>query len=74
MAQVCSLLPTSVIHTTHAATAPLTPLTQEKRLMTQIHDMTRLDPLRRSASIRRIHQEQEAQRSTYYPDYVTIDT
>ena len=73
MDHVRSLLPTSIVHTTHVDTAPVAALPQEKRVITPIHDMTHVDPPRRSARIRRIHEEQETQRSTYYPDNVTID-
>ena len=71
--QVHSLLPTSVVHTTHEDTAPLTAPPQEKCILTPVHDLTHVDPPRSSARIRRIHDEQETQPNTYYPDDVTID-
>ena len=73
MDQVRSLLPTSVVHTTHEGTAPLTSLPQERRALTPVHDLTHVDPPQRSARIRHIHNEQETQRTTFYPDDVTID-
>ena len=73
MDQVRSLLPTSVAHTTHVDGAPVSALPQEKHVITPIHDMTHVDPPPSSARIRRIHEEQETRRSTYYPDDVTID-
>ena len=71
--QVRSLLPTSIVHTTHEDTAPLTALPQEKRALTPVHDLTHMDPARRSARIPRIHNQQETQRNTYYPADVTTD-
>ena len=71
--QVRTLLPTSVVHPTHADTAPLTTLPQEKHVLTPIHDLTHVDPPRRSARVPRIHDEQETQRNTHYLDDVTID-
>ena len=73
MDQVYSLLPTSVVHTTHVGTAPLTALPQEKRALTLIHGLIHVDPPRTSPRIRCIHEEQETHRTTYYPDDVTID-
>ena len=73
MDQVRSLLPTSVVHTIHEDTDPLTALLQKKCALTPLHDLTHVDPPRRSARIRRIHDEQETQQNTYYPADVTID-
>ena len=67
MDQVRNLLPT------HVATAPLTALRQGKLALTPIHDLTHVDPPRRSGRIRRIHYEQETHRTTYDPNDVTID-
>ena len=73
MDQVRSLLPTSVVHTTHEDTASLTALPQGKRALNPVQGLTHVDPPRRSARIRCIHDKQETQRSTYYPADVTID-
>ena len=72
MDQVRSLLPTSVVHTTHEDTAPLTALPQGKRALIPVHDFTHVHPPRRSTRICRIHDEQVTQCTTYYPDDVTI--
>ena len=53
--------------------SPLTALPQEKSALNPVHDLTHVDPPRRCARIHRIHDKQETQRNTYYPDDVTID-
>ena len=73
MDQVRSLLPESVVHTRHVGTAPPTAVSEEKRVLNPIQDMTHVDPPLRSARIRYIHREQEPQRTTYYLGDVTID-